>query len=439
MRKQVLFTALVAFLNLALLININAQGPMPSATQASACTLPADAGGQMQAVGGMVCETPDPMLINNIAANIEYVITDSDNILTGTAADGVTTFTGPAIVGFDDDGIFNPADYGFADGDEFCVTAIVYNLSDIQAAVDMIFGSSSGVNCCSAIESTLAQEVCTPLCDAGICSGSDVTSFNSLLDLLAAFGASPLVEGMVDVIENSINTQAGSGLPCTEEFPICWAVSASSGVIQSVCYTYDASQCEPMTGCGMATGLTSTLPASGLVPVTLSWDAITDAQAYQMAGRKAGGTWKVFPETTATSRTFNGGIQANTTYQWTARVKCAGTWTDWALPPAEFTTGAGKNAGGFDIFADAQNLAVELYPNPANTTATLQISAGFDLTNTATTYNVQVMDMMGRTINSFTTDATNVNINVSDYADGYYFVSVDNGTEKTVKKMIIAQ
>ena len=68
-----------------------------------------------------------------------------------------------------------------------------------------------------------------------------------------------------------------------------------------------------------------------------------------------------------------------------------------------------------------------------------QIAAGFDFTNATATYNIQVMDMMGRTINNFTTKATNVEINVSDYADGYYFVSVDNGTEKTVKKMIIAQ
>ena len=73
MKKQVLFTALVAFLNVALLINVNAQGPMPSVTQAAACTLPADAGGQMQAMGGMVCETPNPMLAGNIAGDLEYL------------------------------------------------------------------------------------------------------------------------------------------------------------------------------------------------------------------------------------------------------------------------------------------------------------------------------------------------------------------------------
>ena len=225
-----------------------AQGPSPAVTQAGACsTLPANAGGQMQASDGIaVCETPAPMLTGNLTANVEYIVTDSDNILTSNSADGSTVFTGPAIAGIDADGIFDPAEYGFAEGDEFCVTAIVYNLSDLQAAVDMIFGTSSGINCCSAIESTLQEqladptlEVCNPLCqDAGICSGSDVTSFANLLDLLGAFGAAPIVEGIVDVIENSINTQAGSGLPCTEAFPVCWALSGSNNITQSLCYTY---------------------------------------------------------------------------------------------------------------------------------------------------------------------------------------------------------
>ncbi|MGB1207221.1 MAG: T9SS type A sorting domain-containing protein [Chitinophagales bacterium] len=433
MRKQILCTALVAFLNLALFINVNAQGPMPGTTQAAECSaLQADAGGQMQAMGGMVCETPDPMLMNYDASftHIEYIITASDSIVTGTAADD-SVLMGPAIVGFDDDGIFNPADYGFEDGDEFCVTAVHYNLGNIKAAVDMIFGTSSGINCCSAIESSLEQEVCDPLCmGAGICSGDDVNGFSSVLDLLNVFGAAPLVEGIVDVIENSINTQ--SGLPCTEEFPICWAVSSNAGVAQSVCYTYNC--------CGEATGLASTIDTSSDLNVTLEWDSFASAEAYQLAGRKAGKTWKVFPETQNNSRTFTSGLLYDQDYEWSVRVKCDGTWTDWVMPVAVFSTpqAGSKNANTYDIFADVQeSLQVELYPNPANTTATLQIATAFDMTKTS--YNVQVVDMIGRTISTFTTDATTIDINVSDYADGYYFISVDNGITQTVKKMIIAQ
>ena len=267
-----------------------AQGPMPNATQASACTnLPANAGGQMQAASGIaVCETTAPLLTGNALPNVEYIITDSDNILTSDSADGSTTFSGPAIVGIDDDGIFDPAEYGFAEGDEFCVTAISYNLNDLQAVVDMIFGTSSGINCCSAIESTLQEqtgdntlEVCNPLCqDAGICSGSDVTSFGNLLDLLGAFGAAPIVEGIVDVIEGSINTQAGSGFPCTEDFPVCWALSGSGGMTQSLCYTYScAPPCPTFVSASAAdnalcNGESTTLSAvleGDLSATTISW------------------------------------------------------------------------------------------------------------------------------------------------------------------------
>ena len=192
--------------------------------------------------------------------------------------------------------------------------------------------------------------------------------------------------------------------------------------------------------CGQTSNLTTTVQE---VPfeVTLSWDAVVGAQAYQLAGRKVGGQIKTFPETQNTSRTFSSGILYDTDYQWSVRVKCDGVWTDYVLPPAQFNVPApaGKNnTNSYDIFAEGNNFSTALYPNPTSNTATLELNHAVNFTGEAIATTVQITDMTGRTINTFETTNTRLTLDVSQYTNGYYFVVVTSGTEKSVEKMMIA-
>ncbi|MGB1205842.1 MAG: T9SS type A sorting domain-containing protein [Chitinophagales bacterium] len=192
---------------------------------------------------------------------------------------------------------------------------------------------------------------------------------------------------------------------------------------------------EPAAMCGplMTNQLTSTFGAG--LNVTLSWEAVADAQAYQLAGRKQGGTTKVFPETQNLSRTFTSGIQPNTTYQWSVRVLCDGVWTDYALDagPATFSTGAGKNISGFDAFA-TETLTATVYPNPATNVATISLNTAWDNNS-----NITVVDMLGKVVAQYTNVSNELALDVTNFSNGYYFVQAENGQAVTTTKFVVAK
>ncbi|MGB1205513.1 MAG: lamin tail domain-containing protein [Chitinophagales bacterium] len=193
--------------------------------------------------------------------------------------------------------------------------------------------------------------------------------------------------------------------------------------------------------CGETSNLTYTLNSTTPLELTLSWNAVSGAEAYQLAGRKTGGNTKVFPETQNTSRTFTSGILYDTDYQWSVKVKCNGVWTNYVLPPATFTTPANpaKNAtNGFDIFAEGNNFSTALYPNPTSNAATLELNHAVNFTGEAITSNITITDVTGKVVNTFKTTNSRLTLDVSEYTNGYYFVVVTSGTEKSVEKMMIA-
>jgi hypothetical protein len=192
--------------------------------------------------------------------------------------------------------------------------------------------------------------------------------------------------------------------------------------------------------CGQTSNLTTTVQEMPF-EVTLSWDAVDGAEAYMLAGRKVGGSIKTFPETQNTSRTFTSGILYDTDYQWSVRVKCDGVWTDYVLPPAQFNipAPAGKNNNNsFDIFAEGNSFSTALYPNPTSNAATLELNHAVNFTGEAITSNIIITDVTGKVVNSFETTNSRLTLDVSEYTNGYYFVVVTSGTEKSVEKMMIA-
>ena len=199
--------------------------------------------------------------------------------------------------------------------------------------------------------------------------------------------------------------------------------------------------------CGETSNLMHNFDTVDPLVVTLTWDAVAGAEAYQLAGRKSGGPVKVFPEfaNTVTSRTFTSGIIYSQAYDWSVRVKCNGTWTNYA-PIASFTTppppaAAAKNVGNntYDIFAEGNNLSVEMYPNPANTQVILNLNESANFDNVAMQKTVQITDMLGRVINTYNTAETQMTLNVNQFANGSYFVAVSNGSETVVEKLLIVR
>ena len=194
----------------------------------------------------------------------------------------------------------------------------------------------------------------------------------------------------------------------------------------------------PQCGALASTDLTSVVDASG---ATLSWAAVPNAQAYQLAGRKQGGATKVFPETQNTTRTFPAAaLQPSTTYQWSVRVKCDGVWTDYALPPASFTTPAGKNnINTTDIFAteeeEATPFATKMYPNPAKDMLHIEYLS-FD---TAEKVNFTISDIAGRQVWQGSLQNGTNEINISTWNEGIYFVQIASQNHTATQKLVVAR
>ncbi|MGB1206805.1 MAG: M6 family metalloprotease domain-containing protein [Chitinophagales bacterium] len=194
-------------------------------------------------------------------------------------------------------------------------------------------------------------------------------------------------------------------------------------------------ECEALT----TTDLSSDLYYVGSTLHTeLSWAAVPNAEAYILAGRKQGGTTKVFPETQATSRTFTSGINYSTTYQWSVKVKCDGVWTDYALPPATFSTGPGPsknqvNTDGFGIFDTNESLTTKLYPNPTNNLVTISVKTmGWE-----NDINIAVMDMTGKIVMQENTTSSETTLDISHLNEGFYFVKTENAGAISTTKLVV--
>ena len=210
---------------------------------------------------------------------------------------------------------------------------------------------------------------------------------------------------------------------------------------QGTLNAYDGSVACVVEECRALTSgeLTSTINTTNGLEVTLSWPAIPNAQAYQLAGRKVGGNTKTFPETQNTSRTFTSGILYGTSYQWSVRVKCDGVWTAYALPVATFTTPAGKNTNDFDIFATTTELQVSLYPNPTRNNVMVSFESPLVDFNDNSTLNINVYDVVGRQLLTKKVESNlgQIELNLTGFDKGYYLVEVDNGTNKAVEKLAV--
>jgi len=150
-------------------------------------------------------------------ANTEYVISDPTMTID---PDGVpaTGDEGFAILGASATPAFDPTTFGVgaAPGSQFCVTAVCYDVTQLQALIDAIYGGSSIpiVSCC-ALADTAFPGLCASLMGAGINSGADIASLQDVITIAGVFsgGAVTLesVVGVIGLLNGNLPTLGGVG------------------------------------------------------------------------------------------------------------------------------------------------------------------------------------------------------------------------------------
>lgn len=202
------------FLLLAVLYSTEAQA-QPPFTACSGVTAPEMTPNTSAIAIGPSALTPPPSF--DVVAvglpNIEFFVT-AKGVL---ATDGL----GDKIIGTDTDGQVRPSDYGLANNEEFEITAINYDLVQLQNLVDSLL---NGAGCCNLLE-LVAVGFCDSLNAAGINSGADILSLSEILDVFLVINGDPdiSVEGFEGSVRTTINNSSiisllsggcgGSGLP----------------------------------------------------------------------------------------------------------------------------------------------------------------------------------------------------------------------------------
>lgn len=194
----------------------------------------------------------------------EFVVQDPNNIVDPDGTPG-TGDEGPAVLGVFSSTSFDPSMLSLTAGAEFCVTAVCYDLTQLQNIIDGIYGVSiTGAPCCTFVEAQFAG-LCTDLMNAGISAGADVMSLEQIFTIAGAFtGGISSLESVIGVIVTlNQNLALLNNLGCTGgETVIDYMIDGiaeadGSGTANSCCYEI-LSDTGP--GCATCPTLTSVTP-----------------------------------------------------------------------------------------------------------------------------------------------------------------------------------
>ncbi len=139
-----------------------------------------------------------------------------------------TDSLGDQIIAFSRSNTINLNDFDFESGNQFRVTPVAYDLSQIQGLIGSIFDETFfGAPCC-AIAGLAISGLCENLSLAGVSQGSDITGLNDIITISRVFEDNPdltvSIPGFAASVDG-INTDA-SALPGTcggNRLPICYA------------------------------------------------------------------------------------------------------------------------------------------------------------------------------------------------------------------------
>lgn len=176
---------------------------------------------------------------------------------------------------------------------------------------------------------------------------------------------------------------------------------------------------------------TSNISSTG---ATFTWAAVSGASSYTLLGRKVGATnWTTVGPISGTSKTVNS-LLACTSYEWKVAANCssgtAGTYSN----TVSFTTIGCGSSGKTAI--ETTNFSIA--PNPA----TNFVNIAYQGTDKATV-NWQIVDLTGKIMKSgnvgVVENSQHINIDISDLANAYYMVVLNDGENNIAQKLLIAR
>ena len=182
-----------------------------------------------------------------------------------------------------------------------------------------------------------------------------------------------------------------------------------------VTFTTLAQGVEP---CDVPTGLHTTDVQNE--SITIAWDANANVNSWNIQYRPQNGTWN-----SATSNTNSytiTGLTGHTTYEIQVQANCGdGNVSDWSGSVSEETTNVG--------IEEWLSNSVTLFPNPAKDVVNVQCTMG-------NVQGVEVYDVYGKLITTSNSIDNPTRINVSDLADGVYFVRVTTDRGVVTKSFV---
>ncbi|MEM8523470.1 MAG: S8 family serine peptidase [Bacteroidota bacterium] len=168
---------------------------------------------------------------------------------------------------------------------------------------------------------------------------------------------------------------------------------------------------------------------------TLNWNAVSDANDYDVQYREAGtSTWT--DRSTADTQIRITGLRNRTTYEWRVRANCSDGTSDWSVT-CEFTAGTSSSGGCGAGLIDGQRgdltfTTLSAYPNPASNALNVQL-------NLSANGNLRLIDVMGRTVFEVSVGygMSTQEINVNDLPKGIYFLELRSEGETQIEKVIV--
>jgi|GEM_PF-1451717 len=390
----------------------------------------------------------------------EYVITDSNQ----QAGDG-----GPLILGADDDGVFSPTDFGLTAGDAFCVTAVAFDLEQVQGVLDGILTGTVPVlgSCCAAVDFAIPQ-FCINLAAMGITSGSDIEDLNELFLLVDQFSAATTTFSAQSFIDqlNLLNTTAAA-LPATcgtDALPLCYAINLNAQACFTVTGTgtltpdagIDTEICDGESITLTVTGGTSYIWSNGenTAEITVSPSSPT-TYSVTVANVCASGTGEVSVNVLSSPNPSivlgsNGTLSAlpiDLAYQWYLNGAPVTGATDQIHTPAQtgdYSVEVTNADGCATISASIAYMVVatehiegveyfEVFPNPFNDFIDIEIK-----NDNSETFYVKIVDIRGEILQEqeiYSTGSYATRLNVANLPKGIYLVQISNDKGQIIKKI----
>jgi hypothetical protein len=392
---------------------------LSASAQITNCAAPFDAPGTLSTTMSTVCDDGSvwgPGTLTGYTGafdRTEYVFADPSNIVTNI--DG--TAGGPKILEINQTGTFDPSAYGLVDGDQFEVTMLHYQLTDLHGFINELFtGSFLFTSCCALAVTFGGVDACSTYNSVGVFNATDITDMNVWVSTILAFGGVDALDNIIFSFEE-INAQAGA--PCTDNLPICYATTNAITVDVS-CGVTTCSSATPPTNLSAVVGGSSTV---------LSWDPIAASVACQVKATRTSPpgpspSQNIFGSEPTSTTIPNSLLGAATTWEYQVRCACN-------ISPIDATGFSVLEP--FSIPAPRLGEAVaaldfDFYPNP--------VVEQINITNAAGISRLEVLDMTGRVVQVINSDPWNLNglnVSVENLPVGIYMLNAQY-TDQTVSK-----